>query len=414
MEKSAYQVALEQFDEASRHLDLAPDIIELLLLPQRELTVNFPVEMDDGDVTMFTGYRVQHNTSRGPAKGGIRYHPQVDLDEVRALAMWMTWKCAVVDIPYGGAKGGVTCNPKEMSQRELENLTRRFTSEISPLIGPESDIPAPDVNTTPQTMAWIMDTYSMNKGYSVPAVVTGKPIALGGSLGRNEATGRGVAIVTEELLKERKMKEANISVQGFGNAGYIAALLLEEMGHLVVAVSDSQGGIYNPKGLDVETTKKCKDDKGSVIYNVHSEITRIKSEDVLTYNCDVLIPAALENQITEQNAHRVQASIIVEAANGPTTPEADKILEDKGVFIIPDILANAGGVTVSYFEWVQGLQHLFWTEEDVNNKLKSIMLNSYRDVLSLANEKDVSMRTAAYMIAIERVAEAVKLRGIYP
>ena len=414
MEKSAYQVALEQFDEASRHLDLAPDIIELLLLPQRELTVNFPVEMDDGDVTMFTGYRVQHNTSRGPAKGGIRYHPQVDLDEVRALAMWMTWKCAVVDIPYGGAKGGVTCSPKEMSQRELENLTRRFTSEISPLIGPESDIPAPDVNTTPQTMAWIMDTYSMNKGYSVPAVVTGKPIALGGSLGRNEATGRGVAIVTEELLKERKMKEANISVQGFGNAGYIAALLLEEMGHLVVAVSDSQGGIYNPKGLDVETTKKCKDDKGSVIYNVHSEITRIKSEDVLTYNCDVLIPAALENQITEQNAHRVQASIIVEAANGPTTPEADKILEDKGVFIIPDILANAGGVTVSYFEWVQGLQHLFWTEEDVNNKLKSIMLNSYRDVLSLANEKDVSMRTAAYMIAIERVAEAVKLRGIYP
>lgn len=409
-----YEIAQRQFDNATKYLDLKEGIKAKLRLPKRELSVHFPVKMDDSSIQMFTGHRVQHSLARGPAKGGIRYHPDVTLDEVRALAMWMTWKCAVVGIPYGGAKGGVVCNPKVMSERELERLTRRFTSEIVMFIGPESDIPAPDVNTTPQTMAWIMDTYSMTKGYSVPAVVTGKPIEIGGSLGRREATGRGVMFTTRDALKHLGMpiEGARVAVQGFGNVGGIGAQLLQELGCVIIAASDSQGGIYNPKGLDAVDVMRHKAETRTVVGYPGTD--RITNEELLELDCEVLVPAALENEITHENADRIKARVISEGANGPTTPEADAILFDKGVFVIPDILANAGGVTVSYFEWVQGLQSFFWSEDEVNANLEKIMVRAFNDVLAISQDREVDMRIAAYILAIDRVACATLLRGIYP
>ena len=363
---------------------------------------------------MFTGYRVQHNMDRGPAKGGLRYHPQVTMDEVVALAMWMTWKCAVVNIPYGGAKGGVICNPKEMSQDELERMTRRFTSELIGFIGPNVDIPAPDVYTNPQTMAWIVDTYSMNQGYLTPAVVTGKPVEIGGSLGRNEATGRGCAIVTREALKtmDIDISGCRVAVQGFGNAGSIAAKVLQSMGAIIIAVSDSRGGIYSEQGIAVEAAVAHKAETGTVVD--FERCDQITNEELLALDCDVLVPAALENTITEDNADAVKAKIIAEAANGPTTPAAQAILDAKGVFVVPDILANAGGVTVSYFEWVQGGQMFFWTEDEVNERLETIMVNSYYGVRAETKRGNLNMRDAAFNVAVGRVAKAVELRGIYP
>ncbi len=412
--QNPYEIAQRQFDNAARYLDLKAGIKAKLRLPKRELTVNFPVKMDDGSIEMFTGHRVQHSIARGPTKGGIRYHPDVTLDEVRALAMWMTWKCAVVGIPYGGAKGGVICNPKQMSERELERLTRRFASEIIMLISPESDIPAPDVNTNPQTMAWIMDTYSMTKGYSVPAVVTGKPIEIGGSLGRLEATGRGVMFTARKALRHLgiPIEGATVAVQGYGNVGSISAYLLQGKGCKVIAASDSQGGIYNPHGFDARDVPRHKQETGSVVGYPDTEA--ITNAELLELECDVLVPAALEKVITEENADRVKAKIVAEGANGPTTPEADQIMHENGVFVVPDILANAGGVTVSYFEWVQGLQQFFWSERDVNVKLRDIMESSFDNVLAIAQERNVDMRIAAYICAIERVAEAIMIRGIYP
>jgi glutamate dehydrogenase (NAD(P)+) len=414
IKESPFEMAQRQFDNAAKYLDLKAGIKAKLRVPKRELTVYFPVKMDDGSIQMFTGHRVQHNLSRGPAKGGIRYHPDVTIDEVRALAMWMTWKCAVVNIPYGGAKGGVVCNPKVMSQRELERLTRRFTSEIIMLIGPDSDIPAPDVNTDAQTMAWIMDTYSMTKGYSVPAVVTGKPVEIGGSLGRREATGRGVMFSTREALKHLGMpiEGTRVVVQGFGNVGAIGAQLLQEIGCTVIAASDSRGGIYNPKGLNVEDVMRHKAETGTVVGYPGTDT--VTNKELLELDCEVLVPAALENEITQENADRVKARIIAEGANGPTTPEADDILFDKGAFVIPDILANAGGVTVSYFEWVQGLQSFFWSEDEVNKNLEKIMVKAFQDVLAISQRREVNMRIAAYILAIDRVATATLLRGIYP
>ncbi|MFZ5924209.1 MAG: Glu/Leu/Phe/Val family dehydrogenase, partial [Bacillota bacterium] len=389
-------------------------IRELLRHPKTALEVAFPVKMDDGTIKVVTGYRVVHNSARGPGKGGIRYHPDVTFDEVKALAMWMTWKCAVVGIPFGGAKGGVVCNPKDMSQGELERLTRRFTTEISNIIGPHTDIPAPDVYTNAQVMAWIMDTYSMHKGEFVPSVVTGKPIALGGSMGRNEATARGCVFTIRQAAAHLgiPMDRLRVAVQGYGNAGSIAAALLHADGCKIIAVSDSKGGAYSDKGIDPAKILEHKKRTGSV---VEAEGTGyISNADLLELECDVLVPAALENQITAANAHRVRAKVVAEAANGPTTPEADDILFANGVMVIPDILSNAGGVTVSYFEWVQNLNVYYWTEEEVNRRLEQIMNESFASVLAMAEEKGVHMRTAAYMLAISRVAEAVKLRGLYP
>jgi glutamate dehydrogenase (NAD(P)+) len=370
--------------------------------------------MDDGHVEVFTGYRVQHNLSRGPAKGGIRYHQDVTLDEVRALAMWMTWKCAVVNIPYGGGKGGVIVDPKKLSTRELEGLTRRFATEISPLIGPDRDIPAPDVNTNAQTMAWIMDTYSMHNGYTISGVVTGKPIAVGGSLGRNEATARGTIFTLLQAAKvlNRPLEGAQVVIQGYGNAGSIACSLACAEGATVVAVSDSSGAIYSPKGLDPSTLSAWKQEHGTVVGYPGSDT--ITNDELLTLPCDILIPAALENQITAPIAEKVQAKIVAEAANGPTTPEADDILYDRGVFLIPDILCNAGGVTVSYFEWVQDMQSFFWTEQRINESLKEIMDRAFEAVYQMSDLHEVHMRTAAYMLAVSRVAEATTLRGLYP
>jgi len=409
-----WKVAQEQFDNAAEVMGLSPNLRKVLKETKRELTVHFPVKMDDGRIEVFTGHRVQHNIARGPAKGGIRYAPDVTLDEVRALAFWMTWKCAVVGIPYGGAKGGVVCNPKEMSQRELENLTRRFTTEISIIIGPESDIPAPDVNTNPQVMAWIMDTYSMHKGYSVPGVVTGKPLDIGGSQGRFEATSRGVLYVTREAVKRLGMsiQGSRVAIQGFGNAGMIAAQLFSRDGAIIVAVSDSKGGIYNPKGLNVEEVVKVKKETKSVIN--YKDAEKMGSKDVLEVPCDILIPAALENQITVENADRIKAKIIAEAANGPTTPEADKIFHEKGILVLPDILANAGGVTVSYFEWVQDIYSFFWDEDRVNYELEVIMKRAFDSVFQKVDQYKVDPRIAAYILAIERVAKATDIRGIYP
>jgi glutamate dehydrogenase (NAD(P)+) len=409
-----YEMAVAQFDAAADKLHLAEDLRAILRKPKRELTVNFPVRMDNGTVEVFTGYRVQHNINRGPAKGGIRYDTNVSLDEVRALAMWMTWKCAVVNIPFGGAKGGVICNPKEMSPGELERLTRRYATEISLFIGPNSDIPAPDVNTNPQIMAWIMDTYSMHRGYSVPAVVTGKPLAIGGSEGRVEATATGVAAMVDMAARDMKLplSGARVAVQGFGNAGSIAAKLLHARGCRIVALSDTHGGIYNEHGLDPERVLRHKEEQGTVVgFPGAQEVT---VAGVLEVPCDILIPAATENQLTGENAERVQARLIAEAANGPSTPDADRILFKRGVRVIPDILANAAGVTVSYFEWVQDLQSFFWTEEEIADKLSHVMTRAYEDVDKLARDNKCDMRMAAYMLAIQRVADATQLRGIYP
>jgi glutamate dehydrogenase (NAD(P)+) len=412
--ENAFVNAQRQFDIAADLLELGPGMRRILRVPQRELTVNFPVTMDDGRIEVFTGFRIQHNITRGPAKGGIRYHPQVDIDEVRALAMWMTWKCATVNIPYGGAKGGVIVDPKKLTITELERMTRRYTSEISLFIGPGKDIPAPDVGTTPQVMAWIMDTYSMHSGYTVPAVVTGKPINIGGSLGRNEATARGLVDILREATKTLSfdISGAKVAIQGFGNAGAICATLLTELGANIVAVSDSRGGIYNANGLSISDVLAHKAHTGSVVEFASAD--HITNEEILELPCDILIPAALENQITATNASRIKARIIGEAANGPTTPDADSILYDQGVFIIPDILANAGGVTVSYFEWVQGLQEFFWTEDEVNAQLERIMVGAFQNVVRIAQERKVHMRTAAYLLAVDRVARATETRGIYP
>jgi glutamate dehydrogenase/leucine dehydrogenase len=413
-QENPYDVALENFDIAADALELEDDLREMIKYPERVLTVTLPVRMDNGHIRRFEGYRVQHSTTRGPAKGGIRYHPNVTLDEVKALATWMTWKCAVVNIPFGGAKGGVTCNPKELSLSETERLTRRYTSAILPLIGPSQDIPAPDVYTNPQIMAWIMDTYSMTKGYPIPGVATGKPISLGGSLGRNEATGRGVfyAIGCACEFLRIPVKGAKVVVQGFGNAGSVAAHLLDSNQSYVIGVSDSRGCIYNKDGLDIPKLMLHKEKTGSVVGFTGSE--PISPQDLLALPCDILVPAALENAIHGGNAGRVKVKIVAEAANGPLTPEADRILASKDVFVIPDILCNAGGVTVSYFEWVQDEQHLFWEAQDIYNRLERVMTTSFNDVLKLHTERKVTMRTAANMLGIGRVAQATKLRGLYP
>ena len=409
-----YLMAVQQFEAAADKINLSEDMREILRQPKRELTVNFPVRLDNGRVKTFTGYRVQHNVNRGPAKGGIRYSPEVTLDEVKALAMWMTWKCAVVGIPYGGAKGGVICDPKKMNPSELERLTRRYATEISIIIGPHSDIPAPDVNTNAQVMGWIMDTYSMHEGYSIPAVVTGKPLSIGGSEGRNDATATGVLFVTRQAAKliDMPLKGARVSIQGFGNAGSIAARLFHHEGCKVVAVSDTKGGIYNESGLDPAAVLRFKQEQGSVINFPHAE--KVSVQDVLELPCDVLIPAATEGVITAANADRVQARIISEAANGPTTPEADAILFKKGAMVIPDILANAGGVTVSYFEWVQDLQSFFWGVDEITKRLEVIMNRAFSAVAEKADQSSCDLRLAAYMLAISRVAEATQARGIYP
>ena len=414
MADNAYKTALHQFDNAVRYLNLKPGIVDYLRVPKRELTVNFPVEMDDDSVRVFTGYRVHHNTALGPTKGGIRYHPDTTLDEVRALAMWMTWKCAVVGLPYGGAKGGVICNPKILSLRELENLTRRYATEISVLMSPQGDIPAPDVGTGEREMAWIMDTYSMHHGYSVPAVVTGKPLAIGGSLGRAEATGRGVVITMIEALKRKNIavEGARVVVQGFGKVGAPAAYLAQERGAKVIAVSDVTGGVFNSRGLDLNELHSHVAARGTVVGYPQAE--PVTNAELLELECEVLMPCAMENQVTATNAARVKAQIVAEGANGPLTPEADEILLDKGVFIIPDVLCNAGGVTVSYFEWVQDLQSFFWSEDEINERLRRIIVRSFNQVVRVAHENNVDMRTGAQIFAIQRVAEAVQLRGIYP
>ena len=409
-----YQVAVEQFMQAADKLHLEDGLKQILAHPKRELTVHFPVRMDDGSYKVFTGYRVQHSLTRGPGKGGIRYHQDVTLDEVKALAMWMTWKCATVGIPYGGAKGGVIVDPKQLSINELERLTRRFAAEIAPIIGPEIDIPAPDVNTNAQTMAWIMDTVSMLRGYPIPGLITGKPIAIEGSLGRNEATARGLQYVVREAVKTTGMslEGARVVVQGYGNAGAIAARLLSEDGAKVIAVSDSQGGIFNSNGIDPLGALRHKQEHGSLSgFGGSDDVT---NAELLEIECDILVPAALESVITVHNADRIKAKMIAEAANGPTTPEADRLLYSKGVMVLPDILANAGGVTVSYFEWAQNIQGYYWAEDEVNQKLERVMKRSFRDVYETANNNSVDMRTGAYMLAISRVAEVTRLRGIFP
>jgi glutamate dehydrogenase (NAD(P)+) len=411
---SAWESALTQLEAAARAMNLDPGVHEVLSNPRRALEVTMPVRMDDGSITVFKGYRVHHNTSRGPSKGGIRYHLAVTLDEVKALAMWMTWKCAVVGIPFGGAKGGVVVDPHELSLGELERLTRRYAYEILPFIGPEKDIPAPDLGTDEQVMAWIMDTYSTREGFSVPGVVTGKPTSIGGSAGRRMATARGVTYITLATLKHLGMsvEDARVVVQGFGNVGGGTVQLLHEQGCKIVGVSDVKGGIQNPDGLSPQGLLAVHARGGSVAdYEGGEPVT---NEELLELECDVLIPAAIEGQITDDNAERINASVIVEAANGPTIPEADDILEDRGIKIVPDILANAGGVTVSYFEWVQDLQAYYWHEDEVNNRLRMIMEQSYADVLSVAEERKVTMRTAATVLGVGRVAEAHKLRGLFP
>ncbi|MDP2935022.1 MAG: Glu/Leu/Phe/Val dehydrogenase [Dehalococcoidia bacterium] len=409
---SPLDTAHKQLDIVADRLNLDPGLREVLRTPKRELIVHFPVRMDDGRIRIFEGYRVQHNIARGPAKGGIRYHPNLCLDDVRALAMWMTWKCAVVGIPFGGAKGGVVCNPKSMSKGELERLTRRFATELSIMIGPESDIPAPDMNTNAQIMAWFMDTYSMHKGYSVPAIVTGKPISIGGSEGRFEATGIGVAITIREAATRlgTPLQNARVAVQGFGNVGSVAALYLQNLGCRVIAISDSQGGVFSGEGLDIREAMRYKEAQGQL----DGFAERISNADLLELPCDVLVPAAMEDQITAENAPRINTKLLAEAANGPITPEADAILAEKRVFLLPDILANAGGVTVSYFEWVQDLQAFFWKEAEIKAKLESVMVSSFNDVYRMAQEQGTDMRLAAYMLAVRRVTEAIAARGIYP
>ncbi len=413
-EFNPWHMTLSQLDEVAKEINLDENIHQILRHPKRCLTVSIPIQMDNGKIEVFTGFRVQHNVTRGPAKGGIRYHPSVTLDETKALAMLMTWKCAVVNIPYGGAKGGIICDPRKLSLKEVERLTRRYTSEIISFIGPEKDIPAPDVNTNPQVMAWIMDTYSMDVGYSVPGVVTGKPISIGGSLGRNVATARGVMFSLMNAAKKLKLDlfEKTIAIQGYGNVGGNLAHLLSDEGYKIIAISDVEGGIYNPKGLNPIKVSLALKEGGSVVG--FKDADKITNQELLAMDCDVLVPAALENQINQGNADKIRAKIIAEAANGPTTPEADKILEGKDVFVIPDILANAGGVTVSYFEWVQGLQAYFWTEREVNLKLRDIMQKAFDSVHRVSEERKVTLRKAAYILAVERVAEATRVRGLYP
>jgi glutamate dehydrogenase (NAD(P)+) len=412
-EENPFDAMAMRLDRAAAALDLDPGIYRILRQPERQLTVSIPVQMDNGEIDVFTGHRVVHNTARGPGKGGIRFDPGVSLDEVSALAAWMTWKCAVVDVPFGGAKGGVSCDPLSMSQGELERLTRRYTSAIIDGIGPDSDIPAPDVNTNERVMAWVMDTYSMHVGRPVPAVVTGKPVALGGSLGRREATGRGCMIATREALAHLGMplKGTTIAVQGFGNVGSVAAQQLSRVGASVVAIGDRTGALYNARGIDVDEAAAWVRKHGTLDGYVRG--TPITNDELLTLDVDVLVPAALENVITTRNAAHVRAKLICEGANGPTTAEADEILDENGVFVVPDILANAGGVTVSYFEWVQNRAGYAWTETVVNERLEETMVRSFRDVLELARTRQVSMRTAAYMLAMSRVAAVHELRGVY-
>ncbi len=411
---NSFRIAMRQFDYAAEKCGLEPGLREVLRRPRRALSLSLPVKMDDGSVRVFDGFRVQHNSARGPCKGGIRYHPNVTFDEVKALATWMTWKCAIVNIPFGGAKGGIVCDPHKLSRDELERLTRRYAYEISPLIGPDKDIPAPDVYTDAQVMAWIMDTYSMTHGSNAPGVVTGKPLFLGGSLGRNEATARGCLFVIRAACEVMgiKLNQATVAIQGFGNAGSIAAQLLSPEGAKIIAISDSHGGVLNRSGLNIAELVAHKAKTGSVAGFPGSE--PISSEAVLELQCDILIPAALENQITMENAERVQARIVAEAANGPTTPDADLVLHNRGIMVIPDVLANAGGVTVSYFEWVQDLQELFWDEDDVNRRLERIMVKAFADVHATATKYNVEMRMGAYILAINRVANAMRSRGIWP
>ncbi len=412
---SAFSVAQEQLNRVASVMDLDDDLREHLSMPRRELIVHFPVVMDDGSMRNFTGFRVHHNTALGPTKGGIRYHPDVTLDESRALAMWMTWKCALMNLPYGGAKGGVVVNPKELSERELQAMTRRYTSEISLFIGPEMDIPAPDVGTDARVMAWVMDTYSMNRGYSVPAVTTGKPLAVGGSAGREYATGLGITYVTRAMLRRRMglhLEDATVAIQGFGNVGSWAARAMHERGAKVVAVSDVNGAVYDERGLDPRHLKHYAEETGTV--GGYPRANALTGEELLELNVDVLIPAALEGQITKENADRINARVIAEGANGPTTPEADRILEDKGVLIIPDILCNAGGVVVSYFEWVQDLQAFSWDESEIRHQMKRKLLDNLDDVLAITLQTGQDLRTAAYTIAIQRIVDALEYRGIYP
>ena len=412
-ELNPWLAAEARFNEAATLLNIDEGLQKILRTPAREITVAIPVQLDDGRLEVFTGYRVQHSIARGPAKGGIRFSPDVTLDEVRALASWMTWKCAVVNIPLGGGKGGVICDPKILSQIELERITRRYTAEIFDFIGPDKDIPAPDINTNEQTMAWIMDTFSMHSRHTVTAVVTGKPLNLGGSKGRTEATGRGCMLVTMEALKrlEKAPADSSVVIQGFGNVGGMAARLMSLMGFKIISIVEWDGAVYNKHGLDIEKLMAHKRESGSIVDFPEAE--NIDRDEALFLECDVLLPAAKENVITSRNADRIRARVLCEGANGPTTAVADAILAEKKIFVIPDILANAGGVTVSYFEWVQDRQGFFWNEDMVNSRLEEIMVNSFADVVSYAQKHNVHNRTAAYMVALDRVAFAIKLRGIY-
>ncbi len=412
-EGNPFEAMMSRFDYAAQRLSLDPGLYKVLRAPEKQIIVSVPVMRDSGEVDVYTGYRVLYNTSRGPAKGGIRFDTAVTLDEVTALAAWMTWKCAVVNIPFGGAKGGVVCDPFQLSNAELERITRRYTSAIIETLGPDSDVPAPDVNTNERVMAWIMDTYSMHKRHTVTAVVTGKPVEMGGSLGRREATGRGCMLVTREALKRLRIPVAGtrVAIQGFGNVGSVAAQLMENLGLIVVAVSDKSGGLYNPKGLKIRDVLQHTRQKRFL--RDYQEAERITNEDLLTLDCEVLVPAAMENVITSHNAKDIKARIICEGANGPTTAGADKILEENGVFVIPDILANAGGVTVSYFEWVQDRGGYFWDEDTVNQRLERIMVESFDEVAGMAGRNGINLRIGAYMLAIERVAAVHRLRGMY-
>ena len=413
---TAWESALSQLEAAADVLGLDQGMRDLLATPKRELTVAVPVRRDDGRLEVFTGYRVHHNVTRGPAKGGMRYHPLVSLDEIRALAMWMTWKCAVVGIPFGGAKGGVVVDPATLSQDELERLTRRYAAELLPIIGPEKDIPAPDVNTDDQIMAWFMDTYSVNQGYSVPSVVTGKPLAIGGSEGRAGATSLGVMYCLFMALRERGLEPSRVKVaiQGFGKVGAGVAMVLHDAGCNVVAVSDVQGGLYNERGLNPQAILRHRREAGASTVATFPGADRISNGELLALDVDVLVPAALEGVIRSDNVDTVRAGIIVEGANGPTTPAADKVLNDRGCLVVPDVLANAGGVTVSYFEWVQDLQAYFWSEDDVNGRMRSVMERAYAEVSAFAQERDLSMRESAQVIGVDRVAEAHRMRGLFP
>lgn len=412
-EENPFESMMSRFDDAAKLLDLDPDLYKVLRVPNREITIYIPVYMEDGRIEVFTGYRVQHNFARGPAKGGIRYAPDVTLDEVRALAAWMTWKCAVVNIPFGGAKGGIICDPSHMTNLELERLTRRYTAELIDFIGPERDVPAPDMNTNEQTMAWIMDTFSMHARHTVTAAVTGKPIDLSGSRGRREATGRGLLFTVDEAVNKLglEVEKTRVAIQGSGNVGGTAAKLMFEKGYRIVALSDIHGGIYNPRGIDIPAAMEYIARHKS--FEKFPEAEPLSNHELLEVDCEILLPAATENQITSKNADKIKCRILAEGANGPTTANADKILEQKGVFVIPDILANAGGVTCSYFEWVQDRMGYFWKEEMVNERLQDIMVAAFNDVCKYAESHHVNMRIAAYMLAIDRVAYVTRLRGIY-